>query len=62
MDNQPYQVQGQTQFHARGGMNPMNTRAMFNKVGYNMGGPNNMCGGYMGQRNMYMGQQGMGGK
>ena len=62
---QQYQVQGQTQFQARGGMNTaMNRAAMFtaaNKgMGY-MGGPNNMTG-YMGQQRPMgypMGQQPM---
>ena len=67
---QQYQVQGQTQFQARGGMNTPMNRPMFNKQGmpggYGMGGPNNMMGPYMGQQRPMgypLGNQGqMGGK
>ena len=64
IDNQQYQVHGQTQFQARGGMTPAMNRPVFNKqpVGY-MGAPNNMGSFVNQQRNMYnMGQQQMPGK
>jgi len=56
MDNQQYQVHGQTQFQARSPMNPEMNRPMFNKhnMGGYMNGPHTNMGGYMNpQRSMY---------